>query len=424
MRIFATAVALAVLFAGCSESPASPGEGAVELGEDGQPLAAQGAFNYTTLHTGAAPFTRTYQGSLTPDEAAQSDSVPFGASAPSFETCCSMDFVAATDLLQTDQLVALRLTLTWTNTQSDHAGFDVATCLPWACLAFNAGEDESQSMGEQTDSMTLITSGRQDFEEMGLPYQVGVRYTNAVMSTAVAYTIVAEVHPVANGLAPVDPYLLEVAAGANVTVELVGPYAPEGVSAALMLYGEDDRPMEWIEVEGAHGSRHALDLAPGSYVVIPFDVEGGFLRFATDVEPDELGMERLEEEFSMVQVAAVPDVQEHSGTYTYQAEPGTIDPFPVFLYGDGAGAQDLFGVTPEDFGGAHLTLGSSSGTIAVVDQRQLYAQHPLGANCLQCNFGAEFNPEFYVDDDGNYDLAWSSKGGSGTVVLFTAKYLR
>ncbi|HJQ93036.1 MAG TPA: hypothetical protein VJ874_01990 [Candidatus Thermoplasmatota archaeon] len=423
MRIVAATFAFAALLAGCSGSPA-PDDGAAGLGGDGEPLAAPGAFDYTTPHMGGEPFTRTYQGSLTPDEAAQSNSVPFGASAPSFESCCSMDFITVTDLLQTDQLVALRLTLTWTNTEADRAGFDMATCLPWACLAFNFGEDESQSMGEHTDVLTLITSGRQDFEEAGMPYQVGVRYTNAVMSTAVPYTVAVEAHPVGNGLAPVDPYLLEVAEGANVTAELVGPFATEGVSVALMLYGEDDRPLDWIEVSGAHGSRHALGLAPGSYVVIPFDVQGGFLRLATDLEPAELRMERLQEEFGMVQVAQVPDVQEHAGTYTYQAEPGTIDPFPVFLYGDGAGAQDLFGVAPEDFGGAQLTLSSSSGTIAVVDQRQLYAQHPLGTNCLQCNFGAQYEPEFYVDDDGNYDLEWSSKGGSGTVVLFTAKYLR
>lgn len=423
MRIIAGAIALAALLAGCSDSPTAPGED-LALGEDGQPLLASAISNYTTLHRGGEPFTRTYRGSLTPDEAAQSNSVPFGASAPQFGTCCSMDFITVTDLLELDQLVALRLTLTWTNTETDRAGFDVATCLPWACLAFNFGEDESQSMGEHTDTLTLITSGRQDFEEMGMPYQVGVRYTNAVMSTAVPYSIAVEAHPVGNGLAAFDPYTLEVAEGANVSAELVGPYDPDGVAAGLMVYGEGDRPLEWIPLDGAHGSRHALGLAPGSYVVIPFDVDGGFLRLSTDVEPDELRMDRLAEEFGTVQVAQVADAQEHSGTYTYQAEPGTIDPFPVFLYGDGAGAQDLFGAAPEDFGGASLTLSSSSGAIAVVDQRQLYAQHPLGTTCLQCNFGAEFNPEFYIDDDGSYDLTWSSKGASGAVVLFTAKYLR
>src|SRR5688572_19033231 len=136
MRIISGVVALAALLAGCSGSPASPAE-ELALGPDGEPLAAPSLFNHTTLHAGGDPFTRTYQGSLTADEAAQSNSVPFGASAPNFESCCSTDFVAATDLLQDDQLLALRLTLTWTNTQTDRAGFDVATCLPWACLAFN-----------------------------------------------------------------------------------------------------------------------------------------------------------------------------------------------------------------------------------------------------------------------------------------------
>jgi hypothetical protein len=423
MRTSAGVLGLAFLLAGCSGSPAaSNGEGPL-LGEDGEPLAAA-AFNYTTLHAGGEQFTRTYQGSLTPDEAAQSQSVPFGASPPSFQTCCSLDLIPVTDLLETDQLVALRLTLHWTNTQTDQAGFDVATCLPWACLAFNQGPDESQQPGEHTDVLTVVTSGRQDFEDNNIPYAVGVRYTNAVLAGGMPYTIDVEAFPVGDGLAAFDPYTLNVADNATVVAELVGPYEAEGVSLALMVYDERDRPVDWIELAGPHGSRHNVTLPAGDYVVVPMRVLGGFVRLSSDRRPESLEMERLEEEFSTVPVSQVADSQAHEGTFTYQAPPGTIDPFPVFLYGDGAAVQDSFGLAPADLGGAHATLRSSSGDIAVVDQVQVYAQHSLGSNCLQCNFFSEFNPENYIDDDGTYELDWSSEGASGSFVLFTAKYLR
>lgn len=426
----ASAVAAAIvaaLLAGCAgDAEPEPEDHSMHVGPDGEPIAPM-AHNYTTLHPGGEPFTRTYTGTLTPDEAAQSNSMPFGAEHEEFPTCCSVDLMAVDDLLVEDQLVALRLTLTWTNTQSDHAGFDVATCLPWSCLNFNDGPDESQEAGEHTDVLDLITSGRADFSDNGVPYQVGVRYTNAVLTSGLPYTIVVEAFPVGDGLAVFDPYTLEVPENATVTAELVGPYAAEGVSLALMVYDADDRPFLWLPLSGPHLSRHQLGLPGGSYVVIPMAVEGGFVRLSADRLPPEHRMERLAEEFSTVVVATVADAQAQSGTFTYQAPPGTIDPFPVFLYGDGVAVQDLFGLSPTEIGGAHATLRSSSGDIAVVDQYQTYAMAmAVGQQmCLQCNFFVPtYSPQNYIDDDGTYEVAWSSQGASGSWVLFTAQYLR
>jgi hypothetical protein len=417
------ALAVTALLAGCSDADEPPAP--VQLAPDGTPLVAAALHNYTTLHPAGAPFVRTYAGALAADEAANSNSVPFGLEPPGQSTCCSVDMIPVTDLLQDDQLVALRLTLTWTNTAADHAGFDVAACLPWSCLAFNDGPDESQQQGEHTDVLHLITSGRRDFSDQGIPYQVGVRYSNAATTAGIPYSIQAEAFPVGDGLAAFDPYTLDVPDHANVTAELVGPFAPDGVSLALMVYDRDDRPIRWIPLSGPHGSRHALNLTAGSYVVIPMAVEGGFVRLSSDREPDQLRMERLQEEFSTVEVALVGDAQEHSGTFTYQAPPGTIDPFPVFLYGDGAAVQDGFGVLP-DTGAAMATLRSSSGDIAVVEQRQVYGQVSALAlqNCFQCNFLAEFDASNYVDDDGTYEVDWFSQGAAGSFVLFTARYLR
>lgn len=422
MHRLLAAILLAAGLAGCTGAPAA--DEASPLGPDGVPLGSAGLFNYTTMHAAAEPFTRSYIGSLMPGEALQSDSVPFGASAPTFETCCALDWVEAGDLLATDQLVALRVTLRWTNTQTDHAGFDVATCLPWSCINFNQGPDESQQQGEQTDVLTLITAGRAEFVDNGNTYLVGVRYTNAVLSSGLPYTIDVEAFPAGDALAVFDPYTLHVADNATVVAELVGPYAADGISLALMVYDGRDRPISWMPLSGAHGSRHNLTFAGGAYVIIPMAVDGGFVRLSTDREPSSLRMERLAEEFSTVEAARVADAQEYTGTFSYQAPPGTIDPFPVFLYGDGVAAQDTFGIVPADIGGATATLRSSSGDIAVVDQGQVYAQHPLGTTCLQCRFSADFNPENYVDDDGTYELDWASEGATGTFVLFTARYLR
>lgn len=425
MRAVATVAGLvALVLAGCSGTP-PPESGAPLTLADGT-VAGPGTFlNYTTLHTGGEPFTRTYDGVLTPQEAAQSNSVPFGASATVFQTCCSFDWIAVTDLLQQDQLVALRLTLTWTNTQNDRAGFDVAACLPWACNAFNQGGDESQSPGAQTDVMTIISSGRADWAEMGMAYQVGVRFTNAVLTAGMPYTIAVEAFPVENGLAVVDPYTVQVAENATLTAELLGPFQEGGVSLALMAYDGTDRPIQWFEFTGPHGSRHDFTLPAGDYVLIPMQVGGGFARLSTDVPPASLQMERLQEEFSQVEVAAVPDARQHSGTFSYAAPPGTIDPFPVFLYADGARAQDLFGASPTDVGGAQATLKSSSGDIVVVDQQEFSVQAGGQQSCLQCTFSVPaFNPQNFIDDDGTYDLDWASSGAAGTFTLFTARYLR
>jgi hypothetical protein len=428
MRTAFAAASLVLLgLAGCSDPPAAEPDDVILL-PDGTEVAAGTLLNYTTLHPGGEPFTRHYEGTLTPQEAAQSTSVPFGVSAPTFETCCSWDMVQVDDLLVADQLLALRVTLTWTNTQNDRAGLDAATCLPWACYAFNRGADESQEPGLHTDVLTLITSGRTEFAEMGMTPQVGVRYTNAIMASGMPYTIDVEAFPVGNGLAAVDPYVLEVADNATVTAELLGPFAEDGISAGFLVYDRSDRPVQWIEVSGPHGSRHNLTLPGGQYVIIPMTVSGGFPRLSTDLPPGKLKMERLQEEFTQVEFAEVADAQEHAGTYDFMAEPGTIDPFPVFLYADGASAQDLFGLSPSEVGASRSVLRSSSGTIAEVVQQQLSIQETMvlgQQSCLNCNFFVPgYSAQNYVDDDGTYQVEWSSKGAAGTFVLFTAKYIR
>src|SRR5688572_28482728 len=319
MRLLPIVAGIAAALAGCSGAPVADQVAEAPVPEGADPVT--GLVNYTTLHVGGAPFTRTYQGTLTPDEAAQSNSVPFGAGAAVFQTCCSMDWVEASDVLQTDQLVALRLTLTWEKTQHGRAGLDVAACLPWACQALNFGADASTVAGAHTDVLTLVSSGRAEFADMGMAYQVGVRYTNAILTAGMPYTIVAEAFPVENGLAMFDPYTLDIAENATIAAELLGPYADGGASLALMVYDRTDRPLQCIELAGPHGSRHNLTLPAGEYVVIPMSVDGGFVRLATDREPGSLRMERLSEEFSQVEMAAAADPGEHSGTYTYAADP-------------------------------------------------------------------------------------------------------
>ncbi|HEX2066843.1 MAG TPA: hypothetical protein VHI93_08530, partial [Candidatus Thermoplasmatota archaeon] len=263
-----------LLLAGCAGDPRAPlpGNGA----SDGTHALAGGAapslahWNYTTPDLGGAPFTKAYSGSLTPAEVSGlQGGLPLGLSPPEFATCCYMDWVEAPGLLAADQLAAVRVTVSWTNTETDRAGLDAAVCLPWACTAFNFGPDESQASGPHSDTLTLITSGRQDWLDAGLPYLLGVRYTNAAVATGLAYDISIEAAPIGNGLAPLDAHRVHVPAGANVTAELVGAFEDE-VSAGLMVYGPDDRPLQWVELRGAPGERVRVPLPAGTPVVVPF----------------------------------------------------------------------------------------------------------------------------------------------------------
>lgn len=410
--------------AGCAQKDAAAdGAGTQQPGGGaGQP--PQGRWNYTTPDPGGARFAKEFAGSLTPQEVSGlNGGVPLGASVV-VDTCCFFDWIEVPDLLAVDQLVALRITLNWTNTQADRAGLDAAACVPWACVAFNQGPDESLAEGPHSDTLTLATSGRQEFLDANGPPVLGVRYTNAAVSSGLAYTLRVEAAPVGNGLALQDPYMLHVAPNATVTAELVGPYGEE-ISAGLMLYGPDDRPLKWFALEGAHGQRLNLSLPAGTNVLVPFTYDGGFVRLSTDRQPPMAMAHRLRVENGQKDLAAVPDPQEHSGDVAYAAPPGSMGDFPFFLYADGAEAQSALGAT-DDPGGHNVTLTSSTGLIAAVDVTRLAAQHQdlFGNVCIACNSNGDWRPANYLDDDGTYQVHWSSSGAAGKFVLFTQRYIR
>ncbi|HUR63707.1 MAG TPA: hypothetical protein VM241_04415 [Candidatus Thermoplasmatota archaeon] len=411
--------------AGCAKAPANgtPATGT----EAGTTMAGQahGLLNYTTPDPGGPRYTRDYAGTLTAQEASGlNGGLPLGLSPPTFNTCCYLDWVDTPDLLAPDQLVSLRITVNWTNTDTDHAGLDAAACVPWNCQAFTRGPDESAIPGPHSDSLTLITGGRQDFLDQGLLYQAGVRYTNAVLSNGLAYAIHVEATPVGNGLAPGDPYMVHVAPNATVSAEFVGPVGGT-VSAGLMVYGANDRPLRWLEVSGPPGSRVNLTLPAGTPVVVAYGASGGFVRLATDRAPQMLAAHPLKTESGQLPVAAVADAQEHSGDFSYAAPPGSMGDFPFFLYGDGAAAQNALGFEPQRLGGANITLASSRGTVASLDRSLLGANTAVaGSTCLNCNTRGRWLPQNYLDDDGTYQVHWSSGGAVGQFILFTQRFVR
>jgi hypothetical protein len=424
MRLLALVALAGLLLSGCAgKLAASP---AANVGSD-TALAAAGAtmgWNYTTPDPGGAPYVRDYAGTLTAQQAADGG-VPFGASAPSFQTCCYFSMLDASDLLAPDQLVSIRVTLSWTNTQADHAGLDAALCVPWHCIDFNRGDDESMQEGPHQDVLALVTSGRQDFLDQGLAYQVGARFTNAVVPDGLPYSIHVELVPVGGGLAPGDAYVVQVAQGANLTARLAAPMAAGDGSVGLMAYGANERPFRWFALSGKDGQEFPLDLPGGTYVLSVLDYDHAFLRLRSDREPASLALRPLKQELGQADLVRVPDAQAHEGTLQYTATPGMVGDFPWFLYDDGASAQNAFGFEPQPLGGANLTFRSSSGLVAGIDTSQLSLRvEGVGGHCLNCNGQGDWHPEHYLDDDGTYDLAWRSEGAAGTFVMFTQRYVR
>jgi hypothetical protein len=422
MRILLALALAATALAGCSaKAPAASGPAA----HDHAAMVAQmhGAWNYTTPDPGGAPFTRDYTGMLTPQQAANGG-VPLGFSPPNFQTCCYVAMMDAPDLLALDQLVSMRVTLTWTNTQSDRAGLDAAICVPWHCIDFNRGGDESLADGPHQDVLSRVTSGRQDFLDQGLAYQVGVRFSNAALTNGLAYSVHVELIPVGNGLAPGDAYLIHVADNATLTGHLAAPMADGDGFIGMMVYGSDDRPLHWIDVHGKDGETFQVNLTAGTYVVAVLDYDHAFVRLSTDREPSSVALRPLQVEFGQADLATVTDSQAHDGTIAYAAAPGMMGDFPWFLYGEGVAAQDLFGLQPTSLGGANLTFSSSHGLIAGVDTSQLSYQELGQQSCLNCNGRGSWHPGNYLDDDGTYDIKWHSQGGTGTFVMFTQRYVR
>lgn len=426
MRAFLLISLLAAsALAGCSGT-ASPAKGADGLegpagGASAVDLAA-GLWNYRSPDPGGAPVVRDYTGTLTPQQAADGG-VPLGLAPPPLPTCCYFSMQDVPDLLTDGQLVSMRVTLSWTNTATDRAGLDVAVCVPWHCLDFNRGDDESLSDGAHQDVLTRVTSGRQDFLDQGLAYQVGVRFTNAVLSSGLAYAIHVELFPVGGGLAPGDAYEVDVPEGANVTGQLAAPLGGADALVGLMLYGPDDRPARWLTFAGKDGDTFPIPLPAGRSVLAVLDYDHAFLRLRSDREPAK-ALRPLGVEFGQQDLVAVPDAQAHEGTVQYAAPPGTMGDFPWFLYADGVSAQNLFGFEPAPLGGANLTFASSSGVIAGIDLTQLSVQEAGGSNCLNCNGRGDWHPGNYVDDDGTYEVKWRSQGGAGTFVMFTQRYVR
>jgi hypothetical protein len=415
--VLAAAGLVLLALSGCSSKPPAadgPGGGAhhAEATADG----GLGSFNVTTPHPGGASSTHDYAG-VAKDDPQALQGVPTGLARGPFQSCCDFTWVAAPDLFVADQFAALRVRLDWTNTQTDSANLDVAVCVPWYC-GFDEQPDQTDQVGAQSETMDLVSGGHRQFLDNGFVPQVGVRYSNLVSANGVPFTIHAEVVPVADSYAVLDPYEVVVPANATLSAELVAPFRAEA-SAGVMVYGADDRPRSYTALSGANGTRTALLEGPGSFVVVPFAYDGALVRLHVDnATAAPKPARHLEETFGTVTVAAVADPAPHEGTFSFDAPPGSMDTFPYFLY-DSAAAQ-YRGVTP----GSMISLTSSTGLIASVDLAAVGAVTPIGQTCFTCNTMVDWTPEHFLDDDGSYQVAYNSGGATGTFVLFTATYSR
>jgi hypothetical protein len=422
LSLSAACCLLAAALAGCASTPAGGaggGDGAPGGGErSGVPAGgALPALNVTSPHPGGAAYVRDYAG-VARDDPTSVDGVPTGLDRGPFQSCCVYSWVEASGLFAEGQLSAVRVNLTWTNTPQDRANLDVAVCIPWYC-GFPDVPDQTDQMGEHTESFDLVSGGHRQFLDQGQPFLVGARYSNLVSAQGVPFTLRVEVVPVGDALALLDPYEVEVPANATLVAEMLAPFRGAS-SASVMVYGEDDRPLAFRTVEGAPGSRAPLVEGPGRFVVVPFLQDGSLVRLLVENATAEPRPARaLQETFGTVTVAVVTDPAPQEGTFTFDAPPGSMDTFPWFLY-DGPGAQ-----VPGVAGGGSIALSSSSGAIAEVDLAAIgLAMQPFGQLCLTCNSDADWSPENYLDDDGRYQVAYESSQATGRFVLFTATYSR
>jgi hypothetical protein len=408
--------------AGCGSPPGKPasqpgaaGDGG-NGGGSGSGLPGAGSLNVTSPHFGGPTYVRDYAG-VAKDDPTQPQGVPTGLARGPFQSCCIYSWVAATDLFVEDQFSAVRVTLTWTNTQQDSANLDVAVCIPWYC-GFPDVPDQTDQLGPQSETFDIVSGGHRQALDQGLQYFVGARYSNLVSANGVPFAVHVEVVPVANALAFLDAYEVAVPAGTNLTAEMVSPFRTSDASAGVMVYGEDDRPLAYRTLSGGNGTRTFLAEGPGNFVVVPFAYGGALLRLHLDNATAEPKPARLlQETFNTVTVATAADPGPHDGTFTYDAPPGSMDTFPFFLY-DGASAQYA------GAGGGSISLSSSTGRIAGVDLAALGAVTPVGQTCLTCQTSVDWVPEHYLDDDGSYQVAYRSSQATGAFVLFTATYSR
>jgi hypothetical protein len=412
---------LSTLLAGCGASPdlVPGGDGG---GED---LALGGTtlWTYASSSAGAPPYVRDYSGLADhpkdPNSPDLVQGIPGGPAQGPVQTCCLFTWVRAPDLFEPGQLSVLRVTLNWTNTQTDQANLDVALCVSWYC-GFPEMPDQTNVLGAHSESFDLISGGREEFGGWygdGVP-TVGARYSNGVFSAGVPYTIHVDVVPIADALAFVDPHEVVVPPNATLQAELAGPLRGTGLSAGLMVYGSDDRPLAYHLLEGDDGSVHDLGHGEGTYVVAPFVYDGAFARLKVNATTEPKPLRVLEETFAEVEVAVVPDAAEHGGTFDFAAPPGSLDTFPFFVYDSAAGQ------VPGASGSSAITLRSSSGVIAQADLAAVGVVTPAGQMCLTCNTATDWEPANYLDDDGTYQVDYSSSGASGRFILFTATYSR
>lgn len=423
MAIFAVLAVLLLALSGCNapagkagSSPTGAGGGGGGGDGSGSGLAGLTSLNVTSPHPGGAPYTRDYTG-VARDDPTQPQGVPTGLSRGPFQSCCLFSWVAASDLFVEDQMSALRVTLTWTNTPQDSANLDVAVCVPWYC-GFPDMPDDTDQAGPHAETFDIVSGGHRQFLDQQQSYFVGARYSNLVTANGLPFAIHAEVVPVANALAFLDPYEVAVPANVTLTAEMVSPFRASDASAGVMVYGEDDRPLAYRTLSGGNGERTLLAEGPGRFVVVPFAYGGSLVRLHHDNATAEPGPARpLPEAFGVVNVATAADPGPHEGTFTFEAPPGSMDTFPFFIY-DGASAQYA------GAGGGSISLASSTGSIASVDLAALGAVTPVGQTCFTCNTNVDWVPEHYLDDDGSYQVTYRSSQATGSFVLFTATYSR
>lgn len=273
-------------------------------------------FNYTTA-SGGDPVRETLDGTTGP---------AFCLPRPAMDLlggqCVYTQQEDFSHLFQEGQMVQVRLTVNWTNTDDDKADLRPAACVPYVCTYADTQEDHSQETGDFSSSAVLETGA---FDWWDDEYRFGVAVRNAMITGGLDYTLTIEYHPLDNVLAPARPYLIEIPENATLTAQTVSPLreADEETRVGMLVYDENDRPESWTVVEGPNGTAQELPLSAGKRVVYIHHWQQGFIRLQTDRAPSDVNATVLEMKSEFVEVAEFTGEAQVSDSVILETPPGT-----------------------------------------------------------------------------------------------------
>lgn len=404
-----------VALSGCSDDAPADAQTGTGTDETDVDAIGSGTWNYTTGHAAGEAVSTVLDGRLTADEV---QLLLYRFDSPVGGSCCSYDSVDATGLFTTDQMVHMRINLTWTNTPENQVNLYLAPCVPFYCTGGQDGDGQPPSAGEQTESLEFVTGGVGWEDE----YFLRLRYENPVVTTGLSYSMEVTVTPFEDALVLFDPYEVTVPEGGTLSARLMAPPSEDEAMVGLTLYDDTDRPIAFERLEGRHGDTFDLGVGNGTFVVVPMTWSNAHVRLQADVllADGDQQLQRLEEDGEYIEVESISDPQARSGTFELEAPAGTLGPFPGFTHASpGAHAA---GVASEGFrGGIH----SSSGMLSYAQDGQLGTRDPVvGDLCISCFSGGAWNPENIVDDDGVYELRWENEEQTGDILVWSPWYVR